>query len=101
MNASAFHELEIPNADELVIKSRLTRFVAAEITRRGLTQKAAGVVLGLDQSNVSALMNGKISRFSLDKLMSLADRLGFEISLHISGGDSKLDLPYRNRKDAA
>ena len=34
---SAFHALEMPDADELVVKSRLIRFVAEEIRRRKLT----------------------------------------------------------------
>ena len=62
---SAFHELGIPDADELVVKSRLIRFVAEEVRQRELTQKDAGKLLGLDQPNVSALMNEKLSRFSV------------------------------------
>ena len=94
MTRTAFHELELPNADELAVKSRLVRFVAGEIRKRGLTQKAAGELLGLDQSNVSALVNEKISRFSVEKLMSLAGRLGFDVSIHIEGEGVKLALPF-------
>ncbi len=65
MTKSAFHELELHNADELVTKSQLMRLVTAEIIKRGVTQNVAGEILGLDQPNVSALMNEKISRFSV------------------------------------
>jgi predicted XRE-type DNA-binding protein len=96
MTKSAFHELRLADADELVVKSRLMRFVAEEIGKRGLTQKAAGSLLGLDQSNVSALVNEKISRFSIEKLMTLAGRLGFAVTIHIEGGGVTLDVPIQN-----
>ncbi len=90
---SAFHELEMPDANELVVKSRLNRFVAEEIRRRELTQKDAGELLGLDQPNVSALMNEKLSRFSVQKLMALVGNLGFKVSIHIEGSGVGLDVP--------
>ncbi|MGE0120135.1 MAG: helix-turn-helix domain-containing protein [Dongiaceae bacterium] len=86
MTKSAFHELGLADGDELVVKSRLMRFLAEEIRKRALTQKAAGKLLGLDQSNISALVHGKISRFSIEKLMTLAGRLGFAVTIHIDGG---------------
>lgn len=92
---SAFHELGIPDADELVVKSRLIRFVAEEIRRRGLTQKDAGELLGLDQPNVSALMNEKLSRFSVQKLMGLVGRLGFKVSIHVEGSGIAFEVPYQ------
>ncbi len=96
MTKSAFHELELANADELLVKSRLMRFLAEENRKRRLTQKAAGKLLGLDQSNVSALVNEKISRFSIEKLMTLAGRLGFAVTIHIEGGGVTLDVPVQN-----
>jgi predicted XRE-type DNA-binding protein len=96
MVKSAFHELDLPNADELVTKSQLMRLLAAEIRKRSLTQIAAGELLGLDQPNVSALVNEKISRFSVEKLMSLAAKLGFGVSIHIEGNGVSLDVPVQS-----
>lgn len=93
---SAFHELGMPDADELVVKSRLIRFVAEEIRRRELTQKDAGEVLGLDQPNVSALMNEKLSRFSVQKLMGLVGRLGFKVSIQVEGSGVTFNVPFQH-----
>ena len=95
MANSAFHEMGLVHADELVTKSQLIRFVAADIRKRGLTQVAAGEILDLDQPNVSALMNEKISRFSVEKLMELAGKLGFSVSIHIRGNGIELDVPVQ------
>jgi predicted XRE-type DNA-binding protein len=95
MAKSAFHELELHNADELVTKSQLMRLVAAEIRKRSITQNVAGEILGLDQPNVSALMNEKISRFSVEKLMEFAGRLGFAVTIHIEGNGVAVDVPVQ------
>jgi predicted XRE-type DNA-binding protein len=93
MTKTAFQELGFVNADELATKSLLIRFVSAEIKKRGLTQVAAGEILGLDQPNVSALINEKISRFSVEKLMMFSAKLGFAVSIHIEGHGKKIDVP--------
>jgi predicted XRE-type DNA-binding protein len=95
MTKSIFHELDMPDADDLVVKSRLMQFIAAEIRKRGLTQAAAGELLGLDQPNVSALVNEKISRFSVEKLMSFVARMGYGVSIRIEGGGVAIDVPVK------
>jgi predicted XRE-type DNA-binding protein len=92
MTKTAFQELGFDNAEELATKSNLIRFVTAEIKRRGITQAAAGEILGLDQPNVSALVNEKISRFSVEKLMMFSAKLGFKVSIHIEGHGTKIDV---------
>jgi predicted XRE-type DNA-binding protein len=90
---SAFHKLGFQNANELVTKSQLMRFVLAKIKKRNLTQIAAGEILGLDQLNVLALMNEKISRFSVDNLMEFAGKLSFSGTIHIEGKGLKINVP--------
>ena len=92
---SAFHELALADADDLLVKADLLRFVTGEIKKRGLTQKAAGDLLDLDQPNVSALVHEKLSRFSVQKLMALVARLGFAVSIHVEGNG---DPPTRARR---
>lgn len=95
MVKTAFHELGFANADELATKSRLMSFVSTEIRKRKLTQVLAGELLGLDQPNVSALMNEKIIRFSVEKLMDLVVKLGFDVSIHIEGHGVALEVPVQ------
>jgi predicted XRE-type DNA-binding protein len=93
MAITAFQELGLDGPGELAAKSRLITLISDEIRKRGLTQSAAGNILGLDQPNVSALMNEKISRFSVEKLMSLAARLGFSVSIHVEGHGVQVEVP--------
>jgi predicted XRE-type DNA-binding protein len=91
-----FSRLDLQNADDLVKKSRLMQLVTAEIRKRGVTQSAAGEILDFDQPNVSALMNEKISRFSVEKLMEFAGKLGFAVTIHVEGNGVALDVPEQS-----
>ena len=93
---SAFEELGFENFEELESKSRLMVLIVSELKRRKLTQAAAGKLLDLDQPNVSALVNEKFSRFSVEKLMSFASKLGFAVSIHVEGHGVSVDVPVRS-----
>jgi predicted XRE-type DNA-binding protein len=51
------------------------------IKTRKLTQTKAAETLGISQSRVSDLINGKWERFSLEMLITLATRAGMHITL--------------------
>jgi len=93
---SAFEELGFENFEELESKSRLMVLIVSELKRRKLTQAAAGKLLDLDQPNVSALVNEKISRFSVEKLMNFASKLGFAVSIHVEGHGVSVDVPVQS-----
>jgi predicted XRE-type DNA-binding protein len=43
------------------------------------------VILGIDQPKVSALKQGKLSGFSIERLMRLLLRLGRDVEISVSG----------------
>jgi predicted XRE-type DNA-binding protein len=51
------------------------------VERRKLTQRQLAVILDDHQPNMSDLVNGKIAKFSIDKLVRYADRLGIETAV--------------------
>jgi predicted XRE-type DNA-binding protein len=61
----------------------LTAKIFAEIQRRRLTQSQAAAILGIDQPKVSALKQGKLSGFSIERLMRLLLRLGRDIEITV------------------
>ncbi|MCI0998972.1 transcriptional regulator [Ochrobactrum sp. 695/2009] len=74
--------IQLTERDELKIA------VAAEITKliesRGLTQKEASEILGTDQAKVSNITRGRLSGFSLDRLLGFLIALGFNVDIHLS-----------------
>ncbi|MFA6019157.1 MAG: helix-turn-helix transcriptional regulator [Rhodospirillales bacterium] len=81
---SAFHGLGLPDADDLVLRADLLGKIAEIIKARRLTQAKAAELMGMDQPRVSALLNGKISKFSTDRLLTALSDLGQDVELKIT-----------------
>ncbi|MFM7346983.1 MAG: helix-turn-helix domain-containing protein [Tagaea sp.] len=80
---AAFHALGLPDADELVLRSALLEKAAAAIRATGLSQSAVGKILGMEQPRVSALLAGKLSLFSSDRLVAVLVSLGHDVELKV------------------
>lgn len=81
---SAFHALGLPDADDLVLRAELMRKIGEIVTTRGLTQTQAAELMHMDQPRVSALMKGKIGKFSTDRLLKALSDLGQDVELRIT-----------------
>jgi predicted XRE-type DNA-binding protein len=81
---SAFHALGFPDADDLVLRAELMRKIAEVIAARDLTQVQAGELIHMDQPRVSALLTGKIVKFSTDRLLRALSDLGQDVELRIT-----------------
>ena len=63
-------------AANLKLRSQLMDAIKAYIDHENITQKEAAKRLGVPQSRVSELVNGRISKFTIDKLVNMAARVG-------------------------
>ena len=61
---NVFADLELPQADEEMAKAQLASHLRRTIQLRRLTQLRAAQLMGVDQSKISALMNGRLAGFS-------------------------------------
>lgn len=84
-SGNVFADLNLPPADDLLAKAELAAKIIAEIQRRRLTQSQAAAILGMDQPKVSALKQGKLSGFSIERLMRLLLRLGRDVEITVKG----------------
>jgi predicted XRE-type DNA-binding protein len=80
-----FADLNLPEADDLLAKAELTAKIIAEIQRRRMTQVEAAAILGIDQPKISALKQGKLSGFSIERLMRFLLLLGRDIEITVKG----------------
>ena len=81
-SGNVFADLNLPQADDLLAKAELAAKIIAEIQRRRLTQHQAATILG-NQPKVSALKQGKLSGFSIERLMRLLLVLGRDIEITV------------------
>ena len=84
-SGNVFADLNLPNADDLLAKAELAAKILGEIDRRRLTQSQAAAILGVDQPKVSALKQGKLSGFSIERLMRFLLRLGRDVEITVKG----------------
>jgi predicted XRE-type DNA-binding protein len=82
-SGNVFHDLGLPDAEELKIKSGLAIEITRAVRRFGLTQQEAGRQMGISQAKVSALMRGDFSNLSESKLMECLNHLGYDIEIKL------------------
>ena len=82
-SGNVFADLGLPEPEEELIKAQLASHIRHIIKRRRLTQVAAATLMGIDQPKVSALMNGRLTNFSSDRLMRLVAALGHDVDITI------------------
>jgi len=95
-SGNVFADLGLPDAEELHAKARLILEIKRIIKARGLTQTEAANILGINQSDVSNLIHGKLRSITLDRLTTLMNRLGqdVEITFHEKRGKEAHTIAY-------
>lgn len=66
------------------LRANLIREIRAKVATAGWTQIETAQRLGITQPRVSNLLNGKLSKFSLDALVNMLARLGGDIKLRVA-----------------
>ena len=84
-SGNVFADLNLPQADDLLAKAELTSKIIAEIQGRRMTQIQAAAILGIDQPKISALKQGKLSGFSVERLMRFLLLLGHDVEITVRG----------------
>jgi predicted XRE-type DNA-binding protein len=82
-SGNVYADLGFADAEEKLAKAELARKIAEILEKRRLTQAQAAALLGVDQPKVSALLCGRLQRFSLEKLMQFLLLLGEDVAITI------------------
>ena len=76
-----FADLGFPDAEELLMQADLSYSIVKEISRRGLTRRQAASLLGISQTDVTKLLEARLSRFSLERLQQMKAKLGTDVAI--------------------
>ena len=82
-SGNVFADMKLPNSEELLVKAELANQISDIIANRELTQTEAANILGVDQPKVSALLRGKLSGFSVERLFRFLNALGSHVEIRI------------------
>src|SRR3990167_1927275 len=80
-SGNVFADLKVPRPEEALAKAELARKITTLIERRGMTQAEAAALLDVDQPKISALSRGRLSGFSLDRLVRFVVLLSHDVEI--------------------
>lgn len=80
---NVFADLGLSDAVDRQTKTRLAVEINAIIKARSLKQVTIGTMLGVPQSNVSALVNYRLDGFSVERLLSFLTKLDRDVEIVI------------------
>lgn len=78
---NVFADIGIAHPERVQARAQVMFLIADIIRKRGLTQTQASAILGIPQSKVSCLMNGRLSNFSMDHLFELLNALDTDVEI--------------------
>jgi predicted XRE-type DNA-binding protein len=82
-SGNVFADLGLPNADQELLKGRLTLQIYRIIKDRGITQAEAGKILGIPQPHVSGLARNRSGNFSVGRLIDFLAALGQDVEITV------------------
>jgi len=80
-SGNVFADLGLPNPEELLAKAELVRQIRSVADERGLTQDETAELLGTTQPKVSDLFRGKLSGFSMERLIRFLKALDRDVDI--------------------
>jgi predicted XRE-type DNA-binding protein len=78
-SGNVFADAGLPDAEECLARSELLYYIMTEIKRRGLSLGQAASLLGVPQSHVRRILDGRLSEFSLEYLLQMVKKLGIGV----------------------
>jgi predicted nucleotidyltransferase/predicted XRE-type DNA-binding protein len=77
------------------VKAQLAQTIVGALDRQGLTVREAGSHTGYAAADFSRVRNGQLGRFSIERLLDMANRLGerLEISVKVLPRDGRFAVP--------
>ncbi len=90
-SGNVFEDIGFP-AEEAVLlqlKTDLKIAIEGEVERRNLTPKKLAQLLDIQQSQVSDLYTGKLSKMTVDKLTKYLYRLGVRVEIKTKAGKTR------------
>jgi predicted XRE-type DNA-binding protein len=81
-SGNVFADLGLDNPEELLRKSYFVSLMNAVIKMRKLNQVRAAEIMGISQPDLSKLLHGRTTGFTIDRLFGMVAAIG--VSAHIS-----------------
>lgn len=79
-----FRDFGVRNPDQALAKSMLAMHIQDAIESKGISQREAGELMGVDQAKVSAIIHGKLKGFTMERLLRCLNALDVDVEIKVS-----------------
>jgi predicted XRE-type DNA-binding protein len=83
-SGDVFADLKFPDAPLMRLKSRLATEIARALDRSNMPARSLPRHAGATAADLSRIRNADLDRFTLDRLVRIAERLGCRVEIRIS-----------------
>ena len=83
-SGNVFRDLGHPAADVEQTKAILAAEIIGILDDEGLSTRKAQERTGINHADYARIRNAKLNRFTIDRLMTIVDRLGRQVEVQIS-----------------
>jgi predicted XRE-type DNA-binding protein len=92
-SGNVFRDLELPDAEEHLVKAKLVWKIDAIMKNRALKQVEVAALLGVRQPDVSKMLRGEFRQFSVERLLRFLVALGQDVEIVVK--------PHQGKRDGA
>jgi predicted XRE-type DNA-binding protein len=93
-SGNIFNDIGLPNSDQHLLKAKVVSVLGRLIENSGLNQTAAAERIGIKQPDLSKVLRGNFSGFSLERLLLAVNAMGSDFEI-------KFKRPHTKRKGQA
>jgi predicted XRE-type DNA-binding protein len=94
-SGNVFADLGFKDAQERLVKAKLALKINQLLDKRELKQIDAAKILGINQPKISALANGRLKDFSIEKLLGFLIKLDQDIDIIVHQKPKRRKAPAR------
>src|SRR5580704_12815773 len=87
-SGNVFADLGFVNAGEHQMKARIVMVLDGLIEKKELTQSKAAKIIGIKQPDLSKILRGNFSGFSLERLLGAVRALGSDVEIKVKAKPS-------------
>jgi predicted XRE-type DNA-binding protein len=82
-SGNLFRDVGLPNAELEHLRASLAGKIMRVLDDDGLTAKQAHELTGIDEADFSRIRKVKLDRFTVDRLMTILNRLGQDVEISV------------------
>lgn len=82
-SGNVFRDFGDPDADAKQLKAILAAEIIKKLDREGLSTRKAQALTGIDAGDFSRIRNVDLGRFTIDRLMTIVNRLGARVDVAV------------------